>query len=154
VKRFVIADVSARGVFPAVVVGSVYLLLAGHNQPGGGFVGGIVAGAAIAVRYVTGGVDEVRSLSRAHPWTVLGAGLLLAVVTATLPIALGNDVLEAATVEADLPLLGDVKIGSVLLFDLGVYLIVVGLVLMMFESFGDEALPWDEALDDDDETSA
>ena len=57
------------------MVGSVYLLFAGHNQPGGGFVGGIVAGAAIALRYVAGGIDEVRDLSRVRPWTMLGAGL-------------------------------------------------------------------------------
>ncbi len=142
-KRFLVVDVSVRVIFPAVVVGSIYLLLAGHNQPGGGFVGGIVAGAAIAVRYVAGGVDEVRSLSRAHPWTVLGAGMLLAVLTAVAPVVLGGDVLEAATFEADLAVLGHLKVGSTLLFDVGVYLVVVGLVLMMFESFGDDVLPWD-----------
>ena len=63
-------------VFPAVVVGSLYLLFAGHNQPGGGFVGGLVAGAAIALRYVAGG-HRPRSAasSRFRPWTILGAGL-------------------------------------------------------------------------------
>ena len=49
-------DVSVRIVFAAVMVGSIWLLFAGHNQPGGGFVGGIVAGAAIALRYVQGGL--------------------------------------------------------------------------------------------------
>ena len=51
-----------RVIFHAVLVGSLYLLFAGHNQPGGGFVGGLVAGAAIALRYLAGGIDEVRSL--------------------------------------------------------------------------------------------
>ena len=67
-------DVSVRVVFHAVMVGSIYLLFAGHNQPGGGFVGGLVAGAAIALRYVAGGIDEVRPLTRLRPWTILGAG--------------------------------------------------------------------------------
>ena len=67
------------------MVGSLYLLFVGHNQPGGGFVGGIVAGAAVALRYVAGGIDDVRSLSRARPWTVLGAGLLVSAVTAAVP---------------------------------------------------------------------
>ena len=137
-KRVIIFDVSVRVIFPALLAGSVYLLLAGHNQPGGGFVGGIVAGAAIALRYVAGGTHEVRSLSRAHPWTVLGSGLLLAAVTAVAPLFVGGEVLEAASVDLDIPVLGAVKAGSTLLFDIGVYLVVVGLVLMVFESFGDD----------------
>ena len=60
VRRIVVVDVAVRLVFLAVMVGSIYLLFAGHNQPGGGFVGGLVAGAAIALRYVAGGIDEVR----------------------------------------------------------------------------------------------
>ena len=62
--RLVTVEVSVRIVFAAVMVGSLWLLFAGHNQPGGGFVGGIVAGAAVALRYVSGGLTEVRRLSR------------------------------------------------------------------------------------------
>ena len=60
--RLVTIDVSVRIVFAAVMVGSLWLLFAGHNQPGGGFVGGIVAGAAVSLRYVAGGLAEVRRL--------------------------------------------------------------------------------------------
>ena len=137
-QRIVVVDVAVRIVFIAVMVGSLYLLFAGHNQPGGGFVGGIVAGAAVALRYVAGGIDDVRALSRAHPWTVLGTGLLLSVVTALIPLVLGGAPLEHAKWETDLPLLGHVKVTSALAFDVGVYLLVLGLVLMVFESFGDE----------------
>ena len=66
VRHLVVVDVAVRLVVPAVLVGSLYLLFAGHNQPGGGFAGGIVAGAAVALRYVAGGIEEVRSLSRPH----------------------------------------------------------------------------------------
>jgi multicomponent Na+:H+ antiporter subunit A len=141
VKRFVVVDVSVRIVFPAVVLGSLWLLLAGHNQPGGGFVGGIVAGAGIALRYVAGGIDEVRGMLRVQPWTVLGAGLLVAGVTAFVPLLFGGDILEASSASDDLPVLGELKVTSALAFDAGVYLVVVGLVLMMFESFGDDAVP-------------
>ena len=72
--RLVSVEVSVRIVFAAVLVGSLWLLFAGHNQPGGGFAGGIVAGAAVALRYVSGGIDDVRRLSRGKPWLVLGAG--------------------------------------------------------------------------------
>jgi multicomponent Na+:H+ antiporter subunit A len=137
-KRLVVVDVAVRLVFSAVIVGSIYLLFAGHNQPGGGFVGGIVAGAAVALRYVAGGIDDVRDLSRAQPWTVLGTGLLLSAVTVLVPVMLGAAPLESAEFETDLPLLGHIKVTSALPFDVGVYLLVLGLVLMVFESFGDD----------------
>jgi multisubunit Na+/H+ antiporter MnhB subunit len=125
-------------IYLAVVLASVYLLVAGHNHPGGGFVGGLVAGAGVAVRYITGGIDEVRSLARVRPWTILGTGLLLASVTATLPLAFGHELLDAAKWELDVAVFGHVAISSVLAFDAGVYLVVVGLVLMVFEAFGDD----------------
>lgn len=145
-SRLVTLDVSVRVVFTAVMVGSLYLLFAGHNQPGGGFAGGIVAGAAIALRYVAGGIDDVRRLSRGQPWTVLGSGVLVAALVAVVPLAFGGAVLEQGSVTLDLPLLGDVKLTSALVFDIGVYLAVVGLALMVFESFGDD--PRDEPVEE------
>jgi multicomponent Na+:H+ antiporter subunit A len=141
VKRLVVVDVSVGVIFHTALVGSIYLLLAGHNQPGGGFVGGLVAGAAIALRYIAGGIQDVRRLSRSRPWTVLGAGILLAVTVAIVPLLLGHAVLEAASWTVEPPLLGTVKLTSALAFDIGVYLVVVGLTLMMFESFGDDPPP-------------
>jgi multicomponent Na+:H+ antiporter subunit A len=138
VRRVVFVDVSAELVFHAVLMGSLWLLFAGHNQPGGGFVAGLLAGAAIALRYIAGGITEVRSLSRFQPWTVLGAGLLVAGVAAAAPLLAGNAVLDAATTSLDLPLAGTVKVSSALVFDIGVYVTVIGMVLMVFEAFGDE----------------
>jgi multisubunit Na+/H+ antiporter MnhB subunit len=117
---------------------SLWLLFAGHNRPGGGFVGGLLAGSAITLRYIAGGIDEVRGDSRFRPWTVLGAGLLLAIVTATVPLVAGGSVLEVGLASLDLPFIGGVKASSALLFDTGVYLAVVGMVLMAFEAFGDD----------------
>jgi multicomponent Na+:H+ antiporter subunit A len=139
--RIVFVDVSVQVVFYAVLMGSLWLLFAGHNQPGGGFVGGLLAGAGIALRYIAGGMDEVRAMSRFRPWTVLGAGLLLAAVTATLPLLSGDPVLSVASATWTLPLTGAVKVSSALVFDIGVYLTVVGMVLMVFEAFGDEPRP-------------
>src|SRR5690606_22668788 len=87
-----------------------------------------------------GGIDEVRSISRARPWTVLGLGLLLAIGTAFTPLLFGDPVLSSAYRSVDVPLVGSVSLTSVLVFDLGVYLAVVGLALMMFESFGDDPI--------------
>jgi multicomponent Na+:H+ antiporter subunit A len=137
-KRIVFVDVSAQLVFHAVLMLSLWLLFAGHNQPGGGFVAGLLAGSAIALRYIGGGMAEVRSLSRFRPWTVLGVGLLVAGVTAALPLLTGGSALEVVTTSLHLPLAGTVKVGSALVFDVGVYLTVIGMVLMVFEAFGDE----------------
>ena len=137
VRRLAFVDVSVRVVFHAVVMMSLWLLFAGHNQPGGGFVGGLLAGSAITLRYIAGGIDEVRGRSRFRPWTVLGAGLLLATTTAAVPLLTGGAVLDAGIATLDLAVLGTIKISSVLAFDVGVYLAVVGMVLMAFEAFGD-----------------
>jgi multicomponent Na+:H+ antiporter subunit A len=137
VNRLLVLDRSVRVTFHALQLGSLWLLFAGHNQPGGGFVGGLVAGSAVALRYLAGGIAEVQRLSRFAPWTILGAGLLIAGLTATVPVVLGDAVLEASLVELDLPLIGSVNLTSPLAFDIGVYLVVVGLVLMVMEAFGD-----------------
>ena len=137
-RRSVIVDMTARLVFHSAIVLSVYLLFAGHDQPGGGFVGGLVAGAAITLIYVAGGIDDVRALSRVRAWTVLGAGLLVASATALVPLVAGGSVLEGASAAVDLPLLGHVEVTSALGFDVGVYGVVVGLVLMVYEAFGEE----------------
>ncbi len=144
VHRVVSFDVSVRIMFAAVLVGSVYLLFAGHNRPGGGFVGGILAGAAVALLYLSGGIADVRRLSRGRPWFVLGTGLLLAVGTALIPSLLGDATLTAGSTGFDVPMLGTVKLYSVTAFDIGVYLVVLGLSLMMFESFGDDPVPVEE----------
>ena len=138
VRRLPFVDVSVRVVFHAVLMMSLWLLFAGHNQPGGGFVGGLLAGSAITLDYIAGGIDEVRRRSRFRPWEVLGAGLLLAAGTAAGSLAAGGSVLQVGRAVLDLPLIGAVTVSSALAFDTGVYLAVVGVVLMVFEAFGDD----------------
>jgi multicomponent Na+:H+ antiporter subunit A len=136
--RLPFVDVSVRVVFHVVLMTSLWLLFAGHNQPGGGFVGGLLAGSAITLRFIAGGIDEVRGRSRFRPWTVLGAGLLLAASTATVPLLAGGQVLEVGFASLDLPVIGAIKVSSALVFDTGVYIAVVGMVLMAFEAFGED----------------
>jgi multicomponent Na+:H+ antiporter subunit A len=138
VHRLPFVDVSVRLVFHVVLLMSLWLLFAGHNQPGGGFVGGLLAGSAITLRFIAGGIAEVRGRSRFRPWTVLGTGLLVAAVTATAPLLVGGAVLEVGFATLPVPLVGDVGVSSALLFDTGVYLAVVGMVLMAFEAFGED----------------
>ena len=138
-RRNVILDLAAQVIFYPVLVGAVWLLFAGHNQPGGGFVGGLVVGTAITLRYLAGGIDEVRSLTRVRPWTILGTGLLVAALTAAASLVVGHEALESAVLEVDVAVIGHVATTTALFFDVGVFLLVVGLVLMMFEAFGDES---------------
>ena len=137
-RRSLILDTTTRLVFDGTLVLSAYLLFAGHNQPGGGFVGGLVAAAAVALRYIAGGIDDVRSLVNVRPWTFLAVGLAIAVGTALVPLVLGAGALNQDAYELQVGLLGKVKATSATVFDTGVYLIVVGLVLMVFEGLGDE----------------
>lgn len=140
-KHSVIVDVTLRIVVLSTVVLSVYLLGAGHNQPGGGFIGGLVGAAGIALLFVAGGLDAVRRTVPVRPWTVLGGGLVVAVAAAIAPLLGGGAVLEQGFHTLDLPLAGKVKITSALVFDTGVFFVVLGMVLMAFEALGEEEAP-------------
>jgi multicomponent Na+:H+ antiporter subunit A len=136
-QRIVFVELSVQVIFSVVLMASLWLLFAGHNHPGGGFVAGLLAGSAITLRYIAGGIAEVRARSRFRPWTVLGSGLLIAVIVAGFPLVGGGSVLDVASGSVDVPVIGDVQLSSALVFDIGVYLTVIGMVLMAFEAFGD-----------------
>lgn len=136
-KRMVFLDESVAVIFHAVLMASLWLLFVGHNQPGGGFVGGLVAGAAISLRFLAGGVEEVRSLTRFAPWTILGFGIAVSIGTAIAPMFAGRQILTAMGTELHLGPLGDAYLSTTLAFDAGVYAVVVGLVFMVFEAFAE-----------------
>jgi multicomponent Na+:H+ antiporter subunit A len=116
----------------------VFLLFAGHNAPGGGFAGGLVAGLALVLRYLAGGRYELGEAAPIEPRLLLGLGLLIAGGTGVIGLALGAQVLQTAFFEATVPVLGHVTLVTALFFDIGVYLVVVGLVLDVLRSLGAE----------------
>ena len=136
--RVLLLEVITRLVFPTMMVVSLYFLFAGHNVPGGGFAGGLVAGLALVVRYVAGGRYELGEAVPVDAGLLLGLGLLCAGGTGMGALLLGGEVLQTAVLEFDVPVLGTVKFVTSLIFDLGVYLIVVGLVLDVLRSLGAE----------------
>ena len=140
-KRSVIVDVTAQLILPSALLFALHLLLVGHDRPGGGFVGGLVVGATVAVVYVAGGMEDVRRLVPWQPWTILGAGLVLAAGVATLPVFLDEPVMDPWRFYIQIPLLAEVKISSALVFDIGVAGVVIGLIFMVFEAFGDDGSP-------------
>lgn len=135
-RRSLILSACVRAEFHTLLLISAYLLFAGHNQPGGGFAGGLVAAAAAALRFAADGPDAVRRSFPVDPLKVLGVGLTVALVAAVAPLAVGSALFESASTELHLPLLGTAKVSSVLVFDTGVYLVVVGAALVLLEQFG------------------
>lgn len=131
-------EVVTRLTFHAIVVLSVYLVFSGHNQPGGGFAGGLVAGLALVVRYLAGGRYEFNTAVPVNAGWLLGSGLFLSAGTGLVGILLGGNVLQTAILQFDLPVLGHVKLVTSLFFDVGVYLLVVGLVVDVIRSLGAE----------------
>ncbi|MCQ9352504.1 Na+/H+ antiporter subunit A [Corynebacterium sp. 153RC1] len=130
-NRSIMVDVVTRMLFPTMIVLSIYFFFAGHNAPGGGFAGGLVAALALTLRYLAGGPDELEEALPVDPSKLLGLGLLASAAAAVWPMLLGYPPLTSFVWE-----IGDVHIASALLFDLGVYLIVVGLVLSILHSLG------------------
>ncbi len=137
-ERTLLLEIVTRLVFPTIMVVSVYFLFAGHNAPGGGFAGGLLAGLALVMRYVAGGRYELGEAAPVEAGALLGAGLLCAGVSGLGGLLLGGQVLQTTALELDVPVLGHVKLVTSLLFDVGVYLIVVGLVLDILRSLGAE----------------
>jgi multicomponent Na+:H+ antiporter subunit A len=137
-RRSVVLEVVTRILFHTILVFSVYLLFSGHNEPGGGFAGGLVAGLALVLRYLAGGRYELGEAAPVDPGLLLGTGLLFAGGTGVAGLMLGAEVLQTAILETTLPVLGHVKLVTSLFFDMGVYLIVVGLVLDILRSLGAE----------------
>jgi multicomponent Na+:H+ antiporter subunit A len=134
--RSMVLAMTTRLVFPTIMVLSAYFFFAGHNAPGGGFAGGLTAGLALVLRYLAGGRYELAEALPVDAGHLLGAGLTLAAGTATGSLLLGAPPLSSAVVQLTLPVLGHVQLGTAMLFDLGVYLIVVGLVLDVLRSLG------------------
>ncbi|MET3948175.1 multicomponent Na+:H+ antiporter subunit A [Arthrobacter sp. UYCu512] len=137
-RRSIIFEVVTRLVFHSIIVFSIYLLLAGHNFPGGGFAGGLTAGLALTVRYLAGGRFELREASPVSAGTLLGIGLATAAASGLVPLLLGGQVFQSAIIEFWLPVFGDVKFVTSTIFDIGVYTVVVGLALDVLRSLGAE----------------
>lgn len=131
-----ILDVIVRGEFHVLMVVSIYLLFAGHNAPGGGFVGGLVAAAACALRMAAQGPRELRRSVRVRPMTVLGFGLVVGAGSAVAAFWNDGGLLETRYLKVELPFIGPVSTSTAFFFDLGVYLVVVGAVLCVLEALG------------------
>lgn len=137
-NRSILLEVVVRILFHSIIIVSLFLLFAGHNLPGGGFAGGLVAGMALVMRYIAGGPYELGAAVPTDAGRFLGVGMTLAVATAVVPLLFGAPPLTSTAFKADLPVLGHIEFVTSTIFDLGVYLVVIGLVLDVLRSLGAE----------------
>lgn len=136
-NRSLMVDVATRILFPAMIMLSVYFFFAGHNAPGGGFAGGLVASLAFSLRYLAGGREELEEALPIDAGRILGTGLFVSATAVLWPmVLLGEPPLTSHIWDLTLPLIGEIHIASALLFDLGVYLIVIGLTMHILNSLG------------------
>ncbi|MFS0911117.1 Na+/H+ antiporter subunit A [Microbacterium sp. 179-I 3D2 NHS] len=137
-NRSILLEVIVRILFHTIIVVSIFLLFAGHNLPGGGFAGGLVAGMALVMRYIAGGRWELGAAAPTDAGRLLGTGLILAVGTAVVPLFFGLAPLTSSFWEWEIPGIGHVEVVTSTIFDVGVYLVVIGLVLDVLRSLGAE----------------
>lgn len=137
-ERSIMLEVLVRILFHTVIVLSLYLLFAGHNLPGGGFAAGLVAGMALVMRYVAGGRYELGAAAPTDAGKLLGIGMTLAVACAIVPVFAGFEPLTSAVVSAEVPVLGHIEFVTSTIFDIGVYLVVIGLIMDVLRSLGAE----------------
>jgi multicomponent Na+:H+ antiporter subunit B len=125
----VILRTTSRYLLPLFLLFSLYLLLRGHNDPGGGFTGGLTAAAGFALYAIAFDVGGARRLLRFEPRVLVAAGLLAAAGSGLPALVTGGSFLGGRWARFDVPGLGVLDLGTPLLFDAGVYLVVVGMAL-------------------------
>lgn len=126
----------SRVLLPMALLVSVFIFLRGHNLPGGGFIAGLVTAAALILQYVASGVQWTQSRLPLNYHRLAGAGVLIAGLTGLGSWVFGKPFLTSAFGHFSLPLVGEVELATALLFDLGVYLTVVGATLLILASLG------------------
>lgn len=118
-------------ILPLQLLFSLFLLLRGHNEPGGGFIGGLVAAGALSLYLIVFGAKSGKRALMLNPRDILAAGLLLA-LAATLPGAFTGEAFFTALWWEFSLAQTPVKLSTVLIFDIGVYLTVIGTIMTMF----------------------
>ncbi len=126
----VVMSSAVRVVSPLATMLAAFLFFAGHNQPGGGFAAGLVAGSIVALRALAGLPSSLNAV------TLMALGGAIAGVVGLAPLVVGDPLLDQAVWETSVPVLGTIKAGSALAFDVGVAAIVVGLVVAALDGLG------------------
>lgn len=117
---------------------SIYLFFAGHNNPGGGFIGGLMTATALLLMYLSFDLDTMKKMLPFNfPW-MIAIGLLLALSTGIASLFLGDPYLTQYDKYVVFPLIGQVHLASAVIFDIGVYLAVVGVTMQIILTIGED----------------
>jgi multicomponent K+:H+ antiporter subunit A len=135
-----VPTVITRLLLPVALVVAVHLLLRGHNEPGGGFVAGLVVTIAFLMQYLAAGTLWVEARARLRPPLWISVGLLLAAATGLGAVTLGYPFLTTHTAHLSLPVLGAVHLPSATFFDLGVFAVVVGSTLLILTALAHQSV--------------
>lgn len=133
-----ILSTATRFLLPLLLLFSVFILLRGHNEPGGGFIGGLIAAAAFALHVIASDVRRTRRTLSVDPRMLIAVGLLTALISAVIALAFDRPFMAGLWLTFYIPWLEDVHIGTPILFDAGVYLLVVGVALTIIFSLVEE----------------
>ena len=133
-----ILSTASRVLVPLMLVFSVFMLARGHSEPGGGFIGGLVATAAFGLHMIAHDVAAARRLLRFDPRSLTAIGLVIAAGAAAVSLLAGEPLLTGKWVDFTLPLVGHLELGTPLLFDVGVFVVVVGVTTTIIFSVGEE----------------
>lgn len=124
-----ILQVAARFLLPMLLLFSIFLLLRGHNEPGGGFIAGLVASSAFALHLFAFTPVQTRRLIGVDSSQLMGVGLMIAMFSGVIGVIMsGSEFLTSVWWTVYLPGVGELKLSTPLLFDIGVYLVVIGMV--------------------------
>ncbi|MDP3382300.1 MAG: MnhB domain-containing protein, partial [Phenylobacterium sp.] len=122
--------VATRLLLPLALVVGLYIFLRGHNEPGGGFIAGLVVSIALLMQYMASGYVWAHRRLPVDHHGLIGFGVLVAALTGLAAMALGAPFLKSAYEYVSIPLIGDVGLSSALAFDIGVACTVVGAVML------------------------
>ena len=145
-----ILTTAMRLVLPITLLFGAYMAIKGHNEPGGGFIGGLIIAVALAMFRMTRGGDALRAMVRVHPRVLVFVGLAIALATAVAPMLLGLPLLTSDVRVVHLPFGDELHFASAAIFDIGVLLVVVGVSLGIITRFSEELERQGEASRDED----
>ena len=131
-----VLDLLARAMLPMALLISVFIFLRGHNLPGGGFIAGLITAVALILQYISHGVSWAQARQPISYHRLCGAGLLIAGLTGLGSLVFGYSFLTSSFGHFHLPLVGEFELATAMLFDLGVYLVVVGATLLILSNIG------------------
>ena len=133
--------ITASWILPIALVVSLYIFLRGHNLPGGGFIAGLITAMALIIQYIALGQDQTEQMLKAKSGRLyeiwIGTGLCIAGLTGLAAWLWGRPFLTSAHIYVNPPIIGEMHLASAALFDVGVYVTVVGAVMLMISVLGD-----------------